>query len=101
MTPMQRLKIRTGSTNEDLLGELLEEAKEVILSLRFPFSPHPADLPSEYVNLQVLMATELYDKIGATGEIVHNENGINRTYDSAWISKELREQVVPLCGVIS
>lgn len=101
MTPLQRLKIRTGESDDDLLNELLEEAAEVILSLRYPLPPRPSEVPEEYAGLQVRMAIELYDKIGATGETAHNENGISRTYDSAWISKELRQEVVPLCGVRS
>lgn len=101
MTPLQRLKIRTGESDDNLLEELLEEAAEVILSLRYPLSPKPDSVPDEYTGLQVRMAIELYNKIGATGEVGHNENGISRTYDSAWISQELRQEVVPLCGVTS
>ena len=101
MTALQRLKTRTGETDDTLLNELLEEAQDVILALRYPTSPRPDSVPDEYVGLQVRMAHDLYNKIGATGELVHNENGINRTYESSWISKELRQEVVPLCGVTS
>lgn len=32
---------------------------------------------------------EVYGKVGGEGELSHSENGTSRTYESAWISKEL------------
>lgn len=113
MTQLERLKRRLPKEqDDDLLTELLESAKNVILNLRFPFGNWPTELrpgdggkleeeivlESRYLDLQIRMALDLYNKIGAEGELAHSENGVSRTYESSWISKELRNEVVPLAG---
>ncbi|MBO5922816.1 MAG: hypothetical protein J6Q48_10585 [Bacteroidaceae bacterium] len=32
---------------------------------------------------------DVYSKVGAEGQVTHSENGISRTYDSAWISPKV------------
>lgn len=113
MTQLERLKRRIPKEQDDgLLCELLESAKNVILNLRFPFGDWPVELQpgdngrleevtvleSRYLDLQIRMALDLYNKIGAEGELGHSENGVSRTYESSWISKELRNEVIPLAG---
>jgi hypothetical protein len=41
---------------------------------------------------------ELFSKMGAEGQTAHNENGINRTYESAGVSNSLLRRIVPICG---
>lgn len=53
-----------------------------------------------YEDLQFRIAMDLYNRIGDEGEIIHTENGINRHYESSWISAELLEEITPYCGVI-
>ena len=36
-----------------------------------------------------MACVEVYAKAGAEGQKSHNENGISRTYDSAWISPSI------------
>ena len=40
-----------------------------------------------------------YNKIGAEGQLRHDENGIDRTYESSWISAQLLSEVTPYVGV--
>ena len=107
MTILARLKLRTGETNEDLLNDLIETAKETILSYRFPFGEYPKDdqgntyVEDRYVDLQFRMAMDLYNKIGAEGQTKSVENGITREYDGSWISRQLIREIVPYCGVPS
>ena len=42
----------------------------------------------------------LYNKQGAEGEESHNENGINRKFESSWISAQLLREVTPYAGAI-
>ena len=49
---------------------------------------------------QVEIAVYLYNKRGAEGQIVHNENGINRTYESADVPESLMRGITPYVGVI-
>ena len=111
MTQLDRLKRRLPKEKDDgLLSELLESAKNVILNLRFPYGDYPTEtkstgdgtleevtvLESRYLDLQIRMALDLYNKIGAEGELSHSENGVSRSYESSWISKELRNEVIPM-----
>ena len=135
MDILARLKLRTGETDEDLLNDMIETAKNAILSRRFPYQEWPTrevtqtvshtvtttdditgDVIAEtveqtvttsetyveprYEDLQFRIALDLYNKQGAEGEIGHNENGINRTFESSWISDQLLNEVVPLAGTV-
>lgn len=120
-TILERLELRTGETNTDLLNDIIETAKNAILSRRYPYGDYPTiDVPvydsegvpvldeddepvtepqtyveDRYLDLQFRIAMDLYNKIGAEGETVHNENGINRTFESSWVSAQLLLEVVP------
>lgn len=99
MTNLERLKLRTGEKDENILFDCLESAKRGILARRFPYHEWPKNLPDQYLDLQFRIAMDLYNKIGAEGQISHSENGIARTWESSWISKQLLSEVVPLAGV--
>ena len=79
---------------------LLETAKAAINARRYPCEEPPDDLEKRYENLQLRIAIELYNKQGAEGESAHSENGISRTYSSAWISEELLSEVTPKARVL-
>lgn len=87
--------------NFKVLEACLESAKTIILSRRFPFLDElPDRIESRYENLQIRIAVEIYNRRGAEGESAHNENGINRTYENAGISKSLLDEITPYCGVV-
>ena len=101
MTQLERLKIRiTESVNDKELEDLLESAKAVILSRRFPFGEWPEEIEAKYKDLQIRIATEMYNKIGAEGQTSHSENGVSRTYASASVSEELLREITPKGGVV-
>lgn len=112
MDNLTRLKIRTKEEDEELLEDLLESAKNAILSRRFPFGNWPTTedcvcgehveyvLEPQYIDLQLRIAMDMYNKIGAEGETQHIENGIHRNYESAWISKQLLSEVTPFVGAV-
>lgn len=100
MTIVDRLKLRTGDDNEALLADCVESARVTIMSLRYPFrASWPEEVEPRYQDLQFRMALDLYNKIGAEGEINHIENGISRTYQSSWFSADLLAEITPICGV--
>lgn len=100
MTALERLQTQTGDNNSALLEELLESAKEIILSRRFPHSDWPDEVEPRYRGLQIRIALDLYNKRGAEGELAHSENGISRTYTAGWVSRDLLDEIVPKCGVV-
>ena len=101
MTQLERLKIRITEKVEDKeLEDILESAKAVILSRRFPFHTAPTELEPRYMDLQIRIATEMFNKRGAEGETAHSENGISRSYSSASVSEELLREITPKAGVV-
>lgn len=101
MTQLERLKIRLTENVSDIeLEDLLESAKAVILSRRFPFGEVPEILEERYKDLQIRIAVEMYAKRGAEGETAHSENGVSRTYSSAGVSEELLREITPKAGVV-
>ena len=101
MTQLERLKIRiTEKVDDKELEDILESAKAVILSRRFPFGEPPAEIEDRYKDLQIRIATEMFNKRGAEGETSHSENGISRSYSSASVSEELLREITPKAGVV-
>jgi hypothetical protein len=101
MTQLERLKIRiTEKVTDAELEDILESAKAVILSRRFPFSEWPAEIEGKYKDLQIRIAVEMFNKLGAEGETAHSENGVSRSYSSASVSEELLREITPKVGVV-
>lgn len=103
MTLLERLKLRIPEeSNEALLNEVLETAKEFILSHMYPLEDDVSNyiVPLGYHSLQLDIAVELYNKRGAEGEISHSENGVSRSYDSASVSTALTNRIIPRVKVL-
>lgn len=106
MTPEEKLVrlevlISPDTAESDLLMFLLEQAAGVVLNRRYPYGvPEGAEVPREYEHIQIQIAVELFSKRGAEGQIAHNENGINRTYEAADVSPSLLRRIVPVCGSV-
>ena len=101
MTQLERLKIRiTENVSDAELEDILESAKAVILSRRFPFGEPPTDIEIKYKDLQIRIAVEMFNKRGAEGETAHSENGVSRTYSSANVSEDLLREITPKAGVV-
>lgn len=98
MTPLERLQYRTQEADEGLLLEMLESAKNIILGLRYPYGDWPEDLEPRYLDLQVRIAEDMYNRIGASGQTHHSENGISRSWGAEWVSEQLLREVVPMVG---
>lgn len=99
MTNLERLVLRTNEPDEAILEDCLQSAKSAILARRFPYGEQPVELEDKYLDLQFRIALDLYNKIGAEGQMAHSENGVNRTYESSWVSAQLLKEVVPKVGV--
>ena len=101
MTQLERLKIRITENVSDVeLEDILESAKAVILSRRFPFGEQPNEIEDKYKDLQIRIAVEMFNKRGAEGETAHSENGVSRSYASANVSEDLLKEITPKAGVV-
>lgn len=101
MTALERLKLRLpDETNEDLLIDIIETSKAVILAKRFPYGTDRNEIDPQYNDLLFRIALDLYNKQGAEGEISHSENGVSRTYQSSWVSSDLLDEIVPYGSIL-
>ena len=100
MTALEILQVLTGETDTELLNVYLSLAENVILNRLYPFGiPDGAAVPSCYTTLHARVAEYLYLKRGAEGETVHNENGINRSYESGYVPESLLMEITPFAKV--
>lgn len=106
MTDNEMIELVTalsGESSSTLVSAFISMAGDAIKNRAFPFASDTElstlSVPVRYQNLQVEIAVYLLDKRGAEGETVHNENGINRSYENGSIPGSMLKQVVPFCGV--
>jgi hypothetical protein len=102
MDKLQTLKLLTGATDSenDLLLALLSLAEGKILERLYPYDHSKETLPTRYVGKQIEIAVYLYNKQGAEGQIVHSENSISRTYESADVPESMLRGIAPFVGGI-
>lgn len=98
---LQKLKTLTGETKDGVLLAYLELAAAKVNERAYPFSTeHKDTVPAKYRSNQLEIALYLYNKRGAEGEVSHNENGINRTYESASVPESMLRGITPFVGVM-
>lgn len=91
--------MRTGEANDAVLIDCIECARAEMLRRRFPYGSTEEDeckFIQKEGNLLYMCAMDLYNKTGSEGQLSHSENGINRTYESSWISESLLSGIVPM-----
>lgn len=94
----------TGETIVQFPGSIVDFVIEYAVNE----SHFPADYTDEQiatrlsrcVNALAMACVEVYSRVGAEGEKQHNENGVNRVYDGAWISTRLHDVLPNYVGVI-
>lgn len=103
MNKLNQLKTLLGkqddNSEDDLLLMLLTLSAQKILDRVYPYDDKIEEVPSRYATKQVEIAVYLYNKRGAEGQTAHNENGINRTYESADVPESLMRGITPYVGV--
>ena len=91
--------ISPDTATDDLLLYILEQAEGIVMNRRYPFGiPEGMKMPTQYEHTQIRIALELYSKMGAEGQVVHQENGIRREWEAADVSPSLLKTIIPMCG---
>ena len=94
--------ISPDTASMDLLSFLLEQAEGIVLNRRYPFGPpEGAVVPAAYEHVQLQIAVELFSKMGAEGQVAHNENGVSRTWEASDVSPSLLRRIVPVAGSVT
>ena len=100
---IEKLKVLISpeTASDDLLLYLLEQAEGIILNKRYPFgAPEGTTLSAFHQQIQIRVAVELFNKMGAEGQTAHGENGISRSWEAGDVSPSLLRQIVPVCGSV-
>lgn len=94
--------ISPDTASDDLLHYLLEQAEGIVLNRRYPFgAPEEVTLSAFHEQIQLRIAVELFNKMGAEGQVGHDENGIKRTWEAGDVSPSLLRQIIPVCGSVT
>lgn len=89
---VQTLVENDEAATDALVSVYLASAEAAILRRLYPFGiPEGAAVPGIYEFSQCELAARYFLRRGAQGEVVHNENGVNRTYGSTNDEDILRE----------
>lgn len=91
--------------NAEELAELVDTAIGWFYLCRYPCEPnankttHPIE---SFVDVRcvIMLCDEISQRNGFNTALGYKENGIQFTFDSAWISDALRNAIVPYAGVI-
>lgn len=103
---LANLKLYLGITDDsedELLSLLIKQADSAIIKKRHPFGAtdeQKANALSDYSDIELNIAVYLYNKMGAEGQTSHNENGVNRGYESAGIPASYTRDITPFVGSI-
>ena len=105
MTDIERLKVRLPEATEAELEDVLESAKDVILSRCFvsvenATSEEKASALLTHKEKLLSAAVVIYNMRGVEGQISHSENGVSRAYAEVAGLKPILEQIVPRCYVL-
>ncbi len=89
-----------GSDTDEVLSTYLMLAGRKIIAKAYPYDHDVTEVPSQYESLQIEIAVYLLNKRGAEGQVMHSENGVSRTYESADVPSSMLRSVIPNCGVL-
>ena len=83
VTTTQTLVENDAAATSALVTVYLKDAEAAIFRRLYPFGiPSGATVPALYEMLQCKLAARYFLRRGAEGEIKHDENGYNRTYQN-------------------
>ena len=91
LTKLKSLLSLNDNSADDLLSLILENAKEIICDLR-----NTDNIEPKYLNAQLAIAVEIFNKRGAEGQSGHSENGLSRSYENGDISYAVLSRVTPV-----
>ena len=100
-TKITLVKSMTNETDDDIISAFLSMAADAIYNYVDISKTHDkTEIIDSYGGVQVRIASAWLNKRGADGQLIHNENGIYRSYESGDIPSSILRELVPICGVV-
>lgn len=105
MGNIERLKTRIPEATDAELEDVLETARDTILSRCF-VSVESATEEDKVAMLKIhnekvlRAAVIIYNMRGIEGQVSHNENGVSRSFADSEGLKPILEQIIPRCNVV-
>ena len=95
--------IPLDDTDEDnRLKLIIMNSRDIILNRKYiSYENRPDEFPKKYVMTSISIATYIYNRIGAEGEVSHSEGGISRTYKESDIPNSLLVDIIPFMEVLN
>lgn len=100
MTELERLKTRIPEATEKELLDVLDSARDVILSRCFVYEEQASE--KEKANMLVRhkekvidAATVIFNMRGVEGQTSHSENGVSRSWEECAGMKAILSRIVP------
>ena len=79
--------------SDDTLFAYLRNAGSIVINKAYPFRSDIREVPDKYSMNQIEIAVYLLSKKGAEGEVIHNENGVYRTYEAADVPPSMLNKI--------
>ena len=102
---VEKIRIKYSWLSQEEATELVRNGTGWFYSLRYPCEPtaspetRPIDTFMDEWAVERL-CDEIAQRNGFNTALGYRENGVQFTFDSAWISEALRKSIVPIVGVI-
>lgn len=90
---LQKLKGLVGNPigEDEILQFCLDNAGDIICDIR-----NSDKVENVYLNRQISIAIEIYNKRGAEGQVGHDENGLVRIYEKGDVSDTVINKITPV-----
>ena len=85
---------------DEVVAVYLTSAHSAMLERLYPLHPEKTveDIPARFDTIQCELAARYFLRRGGQGEMTHEENGVNRTYDSV-DDADILEKLTPFAKV--
>ena len=101
----EKIKSKYSYLTSEEVDELVENAIGWFYSLRYPCAPNVSQETQPIVSYMdkwcvKRLCDEIAQRNGFNTALGYRENGIQFTFDSAWISDSLKSAITPIAGIV-
>lgn len=98
---VKKMLMITDSDADDTIATMLDIANDAILDRLYCVSGRPEGtdtIPRDCMPILVNSVVISFSQVGAEGELLHNEDGVSRTYNYSNMLEYINRHVIPFVG---